>query len=262
MWEEGIYSSQVLQQASTLLPLEELALDSKRNCLSGIGKTATKQTEPCCIVNEKIKTYNEDEVRCGCNVSTKSSSLSIERNVESNSCTCYVNFNKSIIDKESEIIDFDSKVVKERHMSIDSARDSGIGDNSNFTDLETKYDDMSDENFEDNHRQDEGSSFHLELVNNPQSSASSSESYIKESQTFESSSSTSDLRGYWQPKVKKSLADRLPRDSFHLVPPSRYIFPGAEVFYDPDEKMHYEGDSSNSDSSDSESEADSPNNSF
>lgn len=251
MWEEGIYSSQVLQQAPTLLPLEEPALDPER----------IKQTEPSCIVNEKI-TYNVEEVRCGCNVSTKSSSLSVERNVESNSSTCYVNFNKSIIDKENEIMNFDSKVVKERHMSIDSARDSGIGDNSNFTDLETKYDDMSDENFEESHRQDEGSSFHLELVNNPQSSASSSESYIKESQTFESSSSTSDLRGYWQPKVKKSLAERLPRDSFHLIPPSRYIFPGAEVFYDPDEKLHYEGDSSNSDSSDSESEADSPNNPF
>lgn len=256
MWEEGIYSSQVLQPAATLLPLREPTFDPEKS------HTSTKQTEPSCIVKDKIKTYSTEEIRCGCNVSTKSSSLSIERSVESNGCTCYVNFNKSIIDKETEIMNFDSKVVKERHMSIDSARDSGIGDNSNFTDLEGKYDDVSDENLDENQTRDEGRSFHLELVNNPQSSASSSESYIKESQTFESSSTTSDLRGYWQPKVKKSLAERLPQDSFHLIPPSRYIFPGAEVYYDPDEKLHYEGDSSDSDSSDSESEADGPNNSF
>lgn len=66
--------------------------------------------------------------------------------------------------------------------------------------------------------------------------------------------STSDLRGYWQPKVKKSLAERLPEDCFHLIPPNRYIFPGAEVYYDPDEKLHYENNSSSSSSESEESD--------
>ncbi|CAG9856071.1 unnamed protein product [Phyllotreta striolata] len=126
-------------------------------------------------------------------------------------------------------------IGKERHMSIDSAKDSGIGENSNFTD---KYDE-SDENCEE-----KSSSFCLEIASEPATSmtvnkVSSSEGYRKNS---------SDLRGYWEPKVKKSLAERLPANTFHLVPPSRYIFPGAEVYYDPDEKLHYEGISSNSDS--------------
>ncbi|KAJ8972478.1 hypothetical protein NQ314_000171 [Rhamnusium bicolor] len=263
MWEEGIYTSQVLQQAPTLLPLVEPTFEFEKNCLTNISEKDSKETEPNCTVNDKLKSYKTEEIQCKCNISTKSSSLIVEKDIESNNCTCHVNFNKSIINKENEInLNLDIKSVKERHMSIDSARDSGIGDNSNFTDLETKYDDMSDENSDENQKQEEGSNFHLELINNPQNTSSSSESYIKESQSFEGSSSTSDLRGYWQPKVKKSLADRLPPNSFHLIPPSRYIFPGAEVFYDPDEKLHYEGDSSTSDTSESESETESPNNSF
>lgn len=100
-------------------------------------------------------------------------------------------------------------------MSVDSARDSGIGDNSNFTDVEE----------------------HPEAGSGGCGSAEDS---------------LTDLRGFWQPKVKRSLVDRLPPDSFYLIPPSRYIFPGAEVYYDPDEKLSYED--SSSDSQDSESE--------
>lgn len=94
-------------------------------------------------------------------------------------------------------------------MSVDSARDSGIGENSNFTDVE-------------------------------------------EHRGAEDDSSLHDLRGFWQPKVKRSLVDRLPHDSLYLIEPSRYIFPGAEVYYDPDDKLAYED--SSSDSLDSESE--------
>ncbi|KAJ8946099.1 hypothetical protein NQ318_010396 [Aromia moschata] len=111
------------------------------------------------------------------------------------------------------------------------------------------------------HKYNEDSSFHLELANNPHSSPSSSESFIKESKNFENSTGSSDLRGYWQPKSKKSLAERLPKNMFHLIPPSRYIFPGARYSTIPT-KLHYEGDSSSSDSSDSESETESPNVSF
>lgn len=135
----------------------------------------------------------------------------------------------SIISKQSafdtEVVNsLDIKAIKERHMSVDSARDSGIGENSNFTDLEPIDEKITD--------------------------ISQSEEKIS---CFESTSS-SDLKGFWQPKIKKSLADRLPVKSFYLVKPSRYIYPGAEVYYDPDEKFGYHEFSSSLSSSDSESE--------
>lgn len=103
-------------------------------------------------------------------------------------------------------------------MSVDSARDSGIGENSNFTDVEEqRCSGVGDDN------------------------------------SNTSSSLLHDLRGFWQPKIKRSLIERLPNDTFYLIPPSRYIFPGAEVLYDPDDKLSYE-DSSSSDTLDSESE--------
>lgn len=78
------------------------------------------------------------------------------------------------------------------------------------------------------------------------------------SNSDENITSTSDLpevnmRGYWQPKQKRSLAERLPPNTLYLIPPNRYIFPGAEYFIDSDEKYDY-FDNSSLDSSDSESE--------
>ncbi|XP_056630819.1 NAD-dependent protein deacetylase sirtuin-1 isoform X1 [Diorhabda sublineata] len=209
-WEEGVYSSQVLKLTNTLLPLEDPPPLEVQHKSSTLDFTRPIESE-----------YS----RCIC-TSTNSSSLSTEANAESH-CTC---FHYKSINHDSEL---ETKIVKERHMSIDSAKDSGIGDNSNFTD---KYDE-SDENGEE-----KSSSFCLEICNEP---STSSENFRK---------NTSDLRGYWQPKVKKSLADRLPENSFHLIPPCRYIFPGAEVYYDPDEKLHYEGHSSNSEESENGSE--------
>lgn len=115
------------------------------------------------------------------------------------------------------------KSAKERHISIDSARDSGIGENSNFTDMD-KFE-VSDSQ--------ESCSTHF----NPEVE----------------SDSASDLRGYWQPKIKKNMGDRLPPKSYYLMPPSKYLFPGAEVFYDPHEKCSY---LDTSESSESESDAD------
>lgn len=100
--------------------------------------------------------------------------------------------------------------LKERHISVDSARDSGIGEGSNFTDV---YSMSKNEN----------------------------------------------LRNLWEPKVKHSLADRLPKNMYYLVQPSRYIFPGAEVYYDPDEKYGFSDDDSLSDSDSSDSESDTDN---
>lgn len=199
-----------------------------------IHKDDIEETEPNCI--ENVTNCGLEENSCCCRNSTKCSSLNIENKLESNCCKCHVSLKKSIKNNTTEV-NLDLKYVKERHISIDSARDSGIGENSNFADT-------LDENNE------EKDSFHMDNGRNP----STSEGFVKDGN---SSKRFSDLRGYWQPKVKKSLADRLPPNSFHLIPPSRYIFPGAEVFYDPDEKLHYEGDSSSSSSSDIDSETES-----
>lgn len=232
-WEGGISTSQKLRQAATLLPLEEIVshIDDDRKFMH---KENLGENEPNCIENETC--FGLEENDCCCRNSTSSSSSSLENKLESNNFKCNVSLNKSIKNNTSEV-NLDIKSVKERHISIDSARDSGIGENSNFADA-------LDEN------NDEKETFHIDMGRNP----STSDNYMKEGPD---SKRFSDLRGYWQPKVKKSLADRLPESSFHLIPPSRYIFPGAEVYYDPDEKLHYEGDSSSSSSSDIDSESES-----
>ncbi|ERL91577.1 hypothetical protein D910_08907, partial [Dendroctonus ponderosae] len=153
-------------------------------------------------------------------------------------CTCestrmnYTNSNNNPGSSGQETIcscQTDGKSTKERHISIDSALDSGIGENSNFTDLETES------------GKEGSSNFATDL------SSESSSCNVKGSETCLNEKSN-DMRSYWQPKAKRSLAERLPPNSYHLVAPSRYIFPGAEVYYDPDEK------SSSSDDEDSSSD--------
>ncbi|XP_043241038.1 broad-complex core protein isoforms 1/2/3/4/5-like [Amphibalanus amphitrite] len=46
---------------------------------------------------------------------------------------------------------------------------------------------------------------------------------------------TDALRHCWQRKLKESVAARLPEGTYLHQPPSRYIFPGAEVLVDPDD---------------------------
>lgn len=125
-------------------------------------------------------------------------------------------------------------------MSVDSARDSGIGENSNFTDVDTvRYDESADEK---------------ETLLEAHSSVDEADNGIGFSGFKKSEETTNaELRGMWQPKVKRSLVERLPEGAFYLVPPSRHIFPGAEVYYDPDEKFRSPEDSG-SESSDSESD--------
>ncbi|CAH0546882.1 unnamed protein product [Brassicogethes aeneus] len=222
-WEEGIYSQEVLKQSSLLPIYPEVSKPEKR--------AFSKETEPNCTVDNKLLESECDECSCKCNISTNASSLTVEKDLEIN-CRC--NTNSTSINEELG----EAKSPKERHMSIDSARDSGIGDNSNFTDLETKYDDTSDENT-DNKDEEDFKMF------------PSSSSFATAKTDLDNAA---DLRGLWQPKVKKSLADRLPPHSFHLVPPSRYIFPGAELFYDPDDASSQDADSNSASDSDSDAE--------
>lgn len=238
----------MLEEAQNLLPLPE----SPHQTVEYSPGSQDGKTEP--------NSPDRQEFICN-NSSTKCSSLAVEKynNIDSNCVmSCHENYKQmSIISKQSDgggggggedVNSLDLVTVKERHMSIDSARDSGIGDNSNFADLETKFDDTSDENTDDNPTNADGG-----CCRGNQSGGVN---------CFESATSSSDLKGYWQPKIKKSLADRLPPNTFYLVKPNRYIFPGAEVFYDPDEKYAYHPDSSSSGNSEDESESEATNQLF
>ncbi|PSN54664.1 hypothetical protein C0J52_01051 [Blattella germanica] len=110
-----------------------------------------------------------------------------------------------------------------RHMSVDSMRDSGIGDGSNSV----------------------GSS--SGVTKERHMSLDSHDEQPKSEDDLEA------LRACWQPKIRESLAARLPENCYYLLTPNRYIFPGAEVYYDPDdnEQSAYSSSSSNSESSDS-----------
>lgn len=54
------------------------------------------------------------------------------------------------------------------------------------------------------------------------------------------------LRSCWQRKVRASVADCLPENSYLYKRPCRYIFSGAEVYFDPDDVSADDSDSSSS----------------
>ena len=54
---------------------------------------------------------------------------------------------------------------------------------------------------------------------------------------------------FWQHRERKSLASRLPEAKYYFNPPSRYVFPGAEV-YSEEEESDGESDSSDEDCTD------------
>ncbi|XP_065156391.1 NAD-dependent protein deacetylase sirtuin-1-like isoform X2 [Atheta coriaria] len=166
--------------------------------------------------------------------------------------------------------------IKERHMSVDSARDSGIGENSNFTDVETVKDideieikkldtdnflpsfdsELASADFLPKDKDDLITSGCSTSIHEPNSFANILDSSTENKDVTQESETNDDLSGYWEPKQKRSITDRLPPNSYYLINPSRYIFPGAEVYYDPDEKCSYlentSSDSSDSDDSDAE----------
>ncbi|PNF42289.1 hypothetical protein B7P43_G05536 [Cryptotermes secundus] len=118
-----------------------------------------------------------------------------------------------------------------RHVSVDSMRDSGIGDGSNSVDSSSGV-----------------------VTKERRMSVDSSEDQPKSEGDLE------ELRTCWQPKIRESLAARLQENTYFLLTPNRYIFPGAEVYYDPDEEQSSCSSSSSSSSSCSNS-SDSANNS-
>lgn len=222
-----------MQQTHQLLPLQEQQTDTDEPAETPRDPTELVNTQKSEETEPNYTTYHDDtdvKPQCNCIFSTKSSSLTLDDDKDLKSiCTCTADYEKqmSIINKQSDKQKPIESKTKERHMSVDSARDSGIGENSNFTDA--RFDESADEKLDELEDADVGFS-----------------GAVKQE-------SIADMRGLWQPKIKRSLVERLPEGCFYLVEPSRYIFPGAEVYYDPDEKFRCTEESS-SDSSDSESE--------
>ncbi|XP_044011128.1 NAD-dependent histone deacetylase sirtuin-1 isoform X2 [Aphidius gifuensis] len=46
---------------------------------------------------------------------------------------------------------------------------------------------------------------------------------------------TADLERRWQTDMKESLASRLPDNTYYQVSPGKYIFPGAEIYFEPED---------------------------
>ena len=119
---------------------------------------------------------------------------------------------------DEDLVENDKISSKARHVSIDSAIDSGIGDSCNSVDSHEKLE------------------------------AENSEMKVDKLE-----------RRCWQPKIKASLAARLPENSYYQISSGKYIFPGAEVYFEPEEydrcslSANSESSSSDSDSSSSSS---------
>nr|XP_018901147.1 PREDICTED: NAD-dependent protein deacetylase sirtuin-1 [Bemisia tabaci] len=107
-----------------------------------------------------------------------------------------------------------SSLVVQRHMSLDSTRDSGIGDGSNSSHSATTDRHMS----VDSHSPD------TEPISNESS---------------------------WE-REKISVAARLPENTYFMLKQGRYIFPGAEVYSNPMERSNSRSSLSSTDSNNSQ----------
>ncbi|XP_076296180.1 sirtuin 1 isoform X2 [Lasioglossum baleicum] len=112
----------------------------------------------------------------------------------------------------------DKMNFKPRQASIDSALDSGLGDSCNSVDS----------------REDKNDDRKKEFKNGRLG------------------------RHYWQSKLRESLATRLPENSYYQLTPGKYIFPGAEVYSEPEDydqcTVSINSESSESDSASSSAE--------
>lgn len=257
-WSEVVYHQELLEETLHLLPwLKEMPK---------IEEKPVPSANPQFNFNITPKQENDKEIICTCKISSIDT-LTVFDPEASYNCPHHL----SIINKDTDTssgFDDSIKYTKERHMSIDSARDSGIGDNSNFTDadtlkLEDNLDEVPDCLKDDVTKRNDSNEINYQVVPNMFENALKSENC---SLGMNSSSDVADnlqcnavdMRGFWEPKQKRSITERLPRNTFYLIAPSRYIFPGAEVYYDPDEKYNYFDSNSTSDSSESESEVEKP----
>ena len=131
----------------------------------------------------------------------------------------------------------------------------GEGDLQETRELLEKAEDKSVREWQERKR--EAEERRQELERQRQSSGSSATATEAESLPAENAHSHVthlDPTPFWQHRERKSLASRLPEAKYYFNPPSRYVFPGAEV-YSEEEESDGESDSSDEDSNDDGNEA-------
>lgn len=233
-WTEGCWRNEPLNETTQLLPEEstlprevrpvstcEKQENAAASQVSGTSEPTKDQLPKveCQLLENNIENANHNSHDVVQNENEYFSCSNVNVVKENDNENHFNSVSVSVCSSDTNFTSTDLKTTtKERHISIDSARDSGIGDSCNLTDScssNTKNDvDIYD-------------SSHVGMAN------------------------------FWEPKLKRSLEARLPENTYYLVPPNRYIFPGAEVFYDPDENYTFSDDeSSDSDSSDNDSSSD------
>ncbi|XP_057336807.1 NAD-dependent protein deacetylase sirtuin-1 [Microplitis mediator] len=137
--------------------------------------------------------------------STQKDSISIlDDLIQSNNSNTPLDVDSS--NDSEELLDSDKSNAKSRHISIDSAIDSGLGDSCNSVDSS-----------DDKSTIEQGDSKRHNLQ-----------------------------RHCWQPEVKESLASRLPENTYYQVSPGKYIFTGAEIYIEPDDYEQLSSSSSRS----------------
>ncbi|KAJ4443964.1 hypothetical protein ANN_05753 [Periplaneta americana] len=202
----------------------DMFVDSTKDCDLGTSSVDSSTiTTTTATSREPIALVESSGLPADTYLVSKSSNMVVDSTTDSNSV---VEILAQSSKKNAGVSSTESNCgsVVHRHMSVDSMRDSGIGDGSNSV----------------------GSSSGI-VTKERHMSVDSSDEQPKSEDDIEA------LRACWQPKIRESLATRLPDNSFYLLAPNRYIFPGAEVYYDPDdnEQSTYSSSSSSSESSDS-----------
>ncbi|KAK9728155.1 Sir2 family [Popillia japonica] len=233
-WSEAVYHQELLKETIHLLPWPR-----------DQSQTETKPVPANSSFNFNVASNESHQETWKCKTSSVENLTVSELHT-----TCSYTSNLSIISKDADISsDFDHsiKLTKERHMSIDSARDSGIGENSNFADTDPlKSEEILDEvpncTRDDVTKMDNSNEATCQVVPSIFGCTLKTDSCTLEISRNDDAidnlhCNVVDMRGFWEPKQKRSITERLPENSFYLIAPSR---------------------NSTSDSSESESEVEKP----
>ena len=126
----------------------------------------------------------------------------------------------------------------------------GDGDLEETTELLEKAEDKSVREWQERKREEEKERRQEEQNSGTSATAKETEEAESLAENVHSEVTHLDPTPFWQHRERNSLATRLPESKYYFHPPSRYVFPGAEVYSDEEES---DGDS---DSSDDESTVD------
>ena len=122
----------------------------------------------------------------------------------------------------------------------------GEGDLEETRELLEKAEDKSVREWQERKREEERRQ-ELEQQQNLGTSAVATEAAASLPESAPSEVTHVDPTPFWQHRERKSLATRLPDSRYYFHPPSRYVFPGAEVYSD-EEDSDGDSDSSGDDS--------------